>query len=288
MTTARSELGAAALGDRIFVAGGIRWSGTTDRFEEFDTGRGVWRRRADLPLPLHHPALTAVEGRLLLCGGYRNLFFDPVPLAYLYEPAQDRWQRLPDMPAARGEHAAVFAGGRVLVIAGRGPAAARVWSWNPQRGTWSDEDEPIPTPRHHAAVAVLDGLVYVAGGRDAHGRNLSVLERYDPGTRHWVPRAPMPRPQGAGTAAAWNGELHVVGGEDLDRGEVIARHWIYDPKRDRWREGLPLPTARHGLASAVAAGVWWVIGGATGAGWRTPFRAARTVEAWVPPGGKGR
>ena len=49
----------------------------------------------------------------------------------------------------------------------------------------------MATPREKHAVAVLDGKLYVAGGRGAGYDRLSSVERYDPATNAWEAVAPM-------------------------------------------------------------------------------------------------
>ena len=59
MPTARSELAAAALRDRVYVAGGIAQLGTTAAFEAYDPAQGSWEELPNLPEAVHHPAAAA-------------------------------------------------------------------------------------------------------------------------------------------------------------------------------------------------------------------------------------
>ena len=68
-------------------------------------------------------------------------------------------------------------------------ASSGRWS-DPAANTW-EAVAPMATPREKHAVAVLDGKLYVAGGRGAGYDRLSSVERYDPATNAWEAVAPM-------------------------------------------------------------------------------------------------
>ncbi len=145
----------------------------------------------------------------------------------------------------------------------------------------------MPTARNSHGAAVIDGKIYVVGGRrtiiDGNGgvtiENLAVLEVYDPETDTWTTRAPMPSAQGGLAAVAYSGKLYVFGGEEFSpQHKVFSNAWVYDPKGDRWAALPELPTPRHGLAAAVVAGKIYVFGGAD----RVGFGAVSTNEALAP------
>jgi hypothetical protein len=127
--------------------------------------------------------------------------------------------------------------------------------------------------RNSAAGAVLDGALWVAGGRVVGGDGTGRLDRYDPVADRWDTLAPIPpspvsgRQVGGGLAlAALDGRLAAFGGEWFDRaapggGGVFAETWLYDPAADVWRAGPPMPTPRHGLAAATIGGAVYAIAG---------------------------
>ncbi len=61
--------------------------------------------------------------------------------------------------------------------------------------------------------------------------------------------------------AAFDGLFVVVGGERP--GATHAEVEALNPESGRWLSLPPLPTARHGLATAVVGNVLYVIGGGT-------------------------
>jgi hypothetical protein len=74
--------------------------------------------------------------------------------------------------------------------------------------------------------------------------------------------------------------IHVTGGESLSLGRTFGEHEVYDPTTARWTALADLPTPRHGLASAVVSGRWYVIGGGTRAGALTFISLTDLVEVF--------
>jgi N-acetylneuraminic acid mutarotase len=61
------------------------------------------------------------------------------------------------------------------------------------------------------------------------------------------------------TAAVVEGKIYVFGGEGA--AGTFNENEAYDPARDIWQRLTPMPTARHGLGSAVVQGRIYVISG---------------------------
>ena len=68
--SARSEVAGAAVGDRIYVVGGLTAIGVTVDVQEYDPADNRWTARAPLPQAIHHPAAAALGGRLYVVGGF--------------------------------------------------------------------------------------------------------------------------------------------------------------------------------------------------------------------------
>lgn len=91
--------------------------------------------------------------------------------------------------------------------------------------------------RSTAGVAVMNGRLYVVGGRDGSVCHRSV-EAYDPHTNKWTLRAPMNKRRGGVGVGVANGFLYALGGHDTPasnpsvcRTETVER---YDPGTDTW------------------------------------------------------
>src|SRR5262249_56004693 len=94
MPTPRTEVAAAALGDKIYVIGGFGKGG--DLVEEYDVKTDRWRRRASLPRQLHHIGAAAVGGKIYVVGGYSS--GKSMDTVYQYHPPLDPSPPMPPPP----------------------------------------------------------------------------------------------------------------------------------------------------------------------------------------------
>jgi N-acetylneuraminic acid mutarotase len=280
---------------RIVLAGGLvgRPGGELhieDRTALYDPATDVWTEGATLPEPRHHPMLIGHGDTVYALGGYgRSAAGDWTAMTQVWALRDETWAPAGEMPGAQSETVGVSLNGRIHLVTGRAPAG-------PANGQWNDQDDiaahrafdpagnrwetlaPCPMARNSAAGAVLDGALWVAGGRTVGGGGTGRLDRYDPVADRWDTLAPIPRSYaanhqvGGGLAMAAVGErLAAFGGEWFQRpgGGVFAETWIYDPARDVWEAGPDMLTPRHGLgAAAVGDAIYAVAGGAVVSGGR--------------------
>lgn len=115
-----------------------------------------------------------------------------------------------------------------------------------------------PTAREHAASAVVDGKLYVAGGQitdsgTTPGPATAILEVFDPATNTWSTAHPMPTARMGLTLTAYNGKLYAIGGR-TDGSSVSAVNTveIYNPATNVWTAGTGLGLAPRYHAAAAA------------------------------------
>src|SRR5687768_4695469 len=96
MPSERTEVAAAEVNGRTYVVGG--YSGER-ALEIYDPVADRWAQEAASPHPVHHAAAVGWQGKLYVFGGYVDGW---QPSAKAYDPAQDRWRALPDLPTPRG------------------------------------------------------------------------------------------------------------------------------------------------------------------------------------------
>jgi N-acetylneuraminic acid mutarotase len=282
------EIYCAVSGGRIVIAGGLRRGEggalvIEDRTGLYDPATDAWSEGPRLPAPRHHPMLVAGDdGRVFALGGYgRSAEGDWTAMTEVWALDGDSWTPARPMPERLCETVGVGVGGRLHLVTGRSPAGAANAGWNDQAdvathlvydpaGERWETARPCPMARNSAAGAVLDGAIWVAGGRTVAGGGTGRLDRYDPIADRWDTLAPIPRSLaadnqvGGGLAmAAAGGRLVAFGGEWFVRGGggVFAETWLYDPAADRWEAGPPMRTPRHGLAAAAVDGVVYALAG---------------------------
>jgi len=178
------------------------------------------------------------------------------------------------MPSRRGGAVAAVVGGKFYVISGASfhPGSAEtvilharphrsvtnVEEYDPATNTWRVRS-PIPTARVLASIGVVNGKIYVIGGRLGSifmsvSSNTNIVEEYNPATDSWgAMRAHMPTPRSAAAWGTYGGKIYVAGGEDEnDQLSIIFRSVeAYDPAANQWASLPSLPVGRFGLAGNV-------------------------------------
>ena len=194
-------------------------------------------------------------------------------------PETDEWTFVTELPGPRAAHAMVAIDDQLYIIGGVGPST-QLWVYDIEADDWDLSRAEMPTLREHLTAVMLDGKLYVIGGRWRD--NVGTLEVYDPEADEWTELTQMSTPRGGLTAAVLAGRIHVTGGEAFSPLVTFAEHEVYDPETDTWLVYPDMPTARHGLTSAAVDDVWYVIGGATGAAGRTTRTLTGAVEIFTP------
>ncbi len=174
------------------------------------------------------------------------------------------WIRLPDAPSSRTEVGATHLDGRIYVAGGievgegSGRVVSTFESFEISTSRWKILPE-LPEARHHAAVAALDGTIYVIGGfSDMAFTPSSSVFAFDPGADRWRRAPNLPEPIGAGGAAALGDKIYFVGGVDSS-GKASARLYSFDGAT--WRRLRDMPTPREHLAVAATSSFLYVLGG---------------------------
>ena len=137
--------------------------------------------------------------------------------------------------------------------------------------------------RNHTAGGVIEGKLYVAGGRPG---SQSCLEVFDPAANTWTMKASMPTGRSGLAGAAVGTCFYTFGGEGnpADPNGIFHEVEVYDPATDEWTELPPMQTGRHGICAAVLGNTVYLPGGATQEGLgATGVNEAYVVDAAVAP-----
>ena len=114
----RAAAAAAVVGDKIVVVGGQADGKLVRQTEVFDGER--WTDVADMPTPREHLG-AASDGRYLYAVGGRELTAAKnLPALERYDPADDSWTKLDDMPKNVGSVGVAYVDGLVVAVGGEG------------------------------------------------------------------------------------------------------------------------------------------------------------------------
>lgn len=252
----RSEVGAARVGDRIYVVGGFLSDGaTTGRMAAYDISADRWVRRRPLPRGVNHPGVASLGGRLYVLGGQRAAGERPTAALWRYSPARNRWKRLPSAPTERAAMALAAGNGKLYAAGGQTDGSfelRRLEVYDVSARRWRTR-APMPTGRNHLTGAFARGDFWAIGGRGSGG-NSAAVERFDPASGKWSSEAPLNVPRGGIAAAVAHRSIVVLGGEELQPGGTTIAEVERLPLDDLaggWQLLEDMPTPRHGLGAAA-------------------------------------
>ena len=252
----------------------------SDGTERVLTSGGAWATKTPMPTARWSSAVGVINNILYAVGGYNPSLGGHVTTVEAYNPATNTWASKNFKPVPQTSAAFGVING-ILYLAGGTDCCVNIASltaYDPTTDTWSTK-AAMPTARGGNPVgAVMNGLLYVAGGSNAAWEALSTLEVYNPATNTWITKAPMPTGRYHPAGGVVNGILYVVGGRTS--GGVFSTLEAYDPATDNWTTKASMPTPRAALSVGVVNGLLYAVGGTSGC---TPAcTALSTVEVYNP------
>ncbi len=185
------------------------------------------------------------------------------------------WRTNAPLPTARMGLAFAYLGNQIYAIGGEDMTGVlnRVERYDPARDVWV-EAAPKPLPVADIQAAVINGRIYVPGGRTKGGEVTDAVEIYNPESDEWSQGSPLPVGLSEYALAAFEGKIYIFGGWDGDK--VVNTVIEYSPDQDRWVIRTPMPTARARSGAAVSDGRIYVFGGYDGR------RALDVNEVYLP------
>lgn len=179
---------------------------------------------------------------------------------------QSSWQELSPIPTGRRGSAIATLGRKIYVIGGLidSQRVGMVEEYNSETNTWTNCGSPapgnacasMPTNRSGASTSIIDGKIYVIGGRSAPTTFLSTVEAYDPITNSWVEKRSMPTKRSGLTTTVIKNKIYAIGGDWYkDKVEV------YHPTTDTWSSKHPMPSPRESATASVAGNKIYLFGG---------------------------
>ena len=226
-----------------------------------------WGNRAPLIKPNSEMAVAHLDGKIYIIGGYPSTRIS-VNTVQVYDIKSDSWRLTTPYPTTINHASAVGLDGILYVIGGQINAGGRgkksrytsaVNAFDPKTEKWTVR-APMPTARSAMAHAVIDGNIYVAGGRPPQGHDFAV---YDPKADKWTSLPNLPTARNHMAAAAIGGKLYVAGGRFGGgfRSEITAVLEMYDPDSNQWIAKRPMSEARSGLNGIAVNGCFHTFSG---------------------------
>ena len=199
--------GAAGASDGTFSyhAGGYSFSvpGTVDVFNKYDPVADTWTPLAPMATGTAMMASAVyypTTNKIYVFGGEDGDTGVNYNFTRIYDIATNTWSAGAPMPDVRSFMAAGYnsANGKIYLATGYNTgfvdsAQPNTWEYDPVADTWNDltGTAPFPHPVGGAASGVINGHLYVAGGRDAANTIVNNTFDYDIAGNTWTQRADM-------------------------------------------------------------------------------------------------
>ena len=299
-------------GTFAYEGGGYSFSAADNinEFGKFNPVTNTWTPLAPVP-DLNNGEASGVYApnvnKLFVFGGERFNSGFVVNTTRIYDIATNTWSTGAPMPDLRAFMGSGYFNGKIYLVGGYStgnvdPSFGQVWEYDPVLNTWNTSRMSMPVTLGGPGFGIINGHMYIAGGRNLANTNLNTLYDYDIAANSWTARANMPAGVNVPGSAVIAGKLWVFGGGNPfsgpgtmptsgNKGGVGA--WlkrlfnpdttnalqVYDPGTNTWSSGPTLNQQRSFPAGTHVGNTAVAVGGYTGSTTTT------SVEVNVTGGG---
>ncbi|HAL16285.1 MAG TPA: hypothetical protein DCP32_05900 [Anaerolineaceae bacterium] len=214
-----SDAGAALLGEKIYIPGGLGVDGKpTALLEVYDPRSDRWKQAEPMPIALTGYALASFEGQLYVFGGWDGANYSD--RVFVYDLGENAWQERQPMDTPRAYGSAAVLGAKIMLAGGVNQLGrlTDLLAYYPQRESagevaWESRAGLLENRDWINLVALAENLYLVGGSFDQEKARLPIL-RYDENTDQWERLDLPPVAIGAqpGVVAIGN-HIHFFGGD---------------------------------------------------------------------------
>jgi N-acetylneuraminic acid mutarotase len=271
----RQEHAVVAAAGKIYVITGYEAVGgggltVTNSVMAYDPASDSWTEVADFPVPMNHGNAGVVNDKIYVAGFYVNGMTEATAQVFEYDPSTDDWTEKQAMPAGteRGAGCVAVHEGSMYVVGGarNGGSVATVTRYDAAANTWETLPD-LPEQREHCVAGAIDGVLYVAGGREDSITNIQdTTWAFDVIGNEWVEKVPLMPSRGGLAGAVLGGRLIVFGGEGnpmSGTNGIFDSIDAYEPTSNSWEKLGVMDIPRHGYGAGVLNGKIYLPGGAT-------------------------
>lgn len=231
--------------------------GKADASAGLDWSALAWKKGTASPFARVESPTVVIDDKLYLFGGFRDDLSASNQLD-VYDPANDAWARLKEMPT-QVTHLNPALDGKTVWLAGGfkgkhpGPVTAEVWKYDVASDTWT-AGPALPEPRAGGGLDVVGRKLHYFGGfkdRNAVSRDHWSLSL--DGGNAWEREADLPEPRGHVSVAVLDGKLYALGGtngHDVTQVDYDFCH-RFDPATKSWTQIAKLPDPRSHFESST-------------------------------------
>ena len=209
-------------GTVAYEGGGYSFSvgDNTNQFGKFNPSTNTWTPLAPVPDLINAEASGVYApnvNKLFVFGGDSPNAGTVVNTTRIYDIATNTWSTGAPMPDVRAFMASGYFNGKIYLVGGYNtgnvdPSFGQVWEYDPVANTFNTSRMSMPATLGGPGFGIINGHMYVAGGRDLNNTNLNTLYDYNIATDSWTTGATMPSGVNVPGSAVIGGKLWVIGG----------------------------------------------------------------------------
>ncbi|MEZ5042600.1 MAG: kelch repeat-containing protein [Saprospiraceae bacterium] len=267
----------------------------TRKVDIFDPKTDSWSQGADAPQEIHHFQAISYKGEIWIIGAFTGPYpkEEPIEFIHVYNPKTNRWRIGGKQPEGRERGAAGIAiyQDKFYLLCGNTEGhftGHNKWfdEFDPATGQWKTLAD-APHTRDHFQVAIIDGKLYAAGGRNTSAKTNHVMDLtvpevdvYDFAKGSWstLPStANFPTLRAGTTAIVHGDQLIVMGGESGSQEPAHSEVEAYDVSDGKWHSLAPMLQGRHGTQAILYQGKMYIAGGASSRGGGPELRS---IDCW--------
>uniref|UniRef100_A0A8C8VMM0 BACK domain-containing protein n=1 Tax=Pelusios castaneus TaxID=367368 RepID=A0A8C8VMM0_9SAUR len=213
-----------ALGDKLYISGGICRNSYSDALYEYNSFKGQWTQLPSMSVPRATHGFLICNQRLYAIGGWCG-FHEFLNSAECFDLAEQIWSPISTMPFVLSRSASTVLKKKLYLLGG---ATGLTAYWQFHRGlliyevssdTWTQVS--LGNGFFSAGAVAMNNGIYVIGGY-AEKR-----------TREWAEGGLMPENPIANAAVVlWEKRIYVLGGENLTQCYKTIYYW--EPGQPRW------------------------------------------------------
>lgn len=199
-----------------------------------------------------HESMSSSDFSAISLGEYIYVFNQDRSLYRLeYCDVLATWEKMNNWIGDHGDRPPVVTSSNAIYL-------VSTWSWqhtnktsksvstySPSSDQWERLHEK-PTSTNKSALLCCGQYLYCFGGLTKHGFTTNNAERMDIATMEWTRIAPMERPRRGASAAQYEENIYVVGGDRESARELSDTESIemYNPKAQQWTGLKPIDPHR--------------------------------------------
>jgi N-acetylneuraminic acid mutarotase len=273
---------ATAANGLLYVGGGYSFTtgANTQNFGVWDPDANTYTALA--PIPDTSAALGAMvyghNGKIYLIGGEDITAGTVATTTRIYDIATNTWSAGAPMPGPRAFAGYGYYNGSVYIAGGYTTSTVdsgqvTLWRYDIAADGWDTSLASLPVALGGYGSAVIDNVLYVAGGRDTGGQYAATYG-YDFDTDSWATVASMPATNNVPGSAVFSGQMWIFGGGNpfaspeaaplLESPETTNACVAYDPSANAWSACPSLLTGRSFPGGTAVRNVPVALGGYSG------------------------